>query len=107
NWRAFVAIAISLPINLPGLMNVMNPKTIHIGGLRYAYKASWLIAFSMGFTTYYLLNLLFPAKDAMSSRRLLAEDALEEQEKSESMSYESGRASKNLSTLEQHEISGI
>uniref|UniRef100_A0A0W0G5X7 Ncs1 allantoate transporter n=1 Tax=Moniliophthora roreri TaxID=221103 RepID=A0A0W0G5X7_MONRR len=107
NWRAFVAIAISLPINLPGLMNVMNPKTIHIGGLRYAYKASWLIAFSMGFTTYYLLNLIFPAKDAMSSRQLLAEDALEEQEKAESMSYESGKISKNLSTLEQDPLDRI
>ncbi|EEB99786.1 hypothetical protein MPER_00445, partial [Moniliophthora perniciosa FA553] len=39
------------------LMNIMSPKTIHIGGLKYAYKASWLIAFSMGFTAYYLLNL--------------------------------------------------
>ncbi|EEB90947.1 hypothetical protein MPER_10779, partial [Moniliophthora perniciosa FA553] len=67
------SVAISLPINLPGLMNVMSPKTIHnIGGLKYAYKASWLVAFSMGFTTYYVLNLIFPATSAMSERQLLA-----------------------------------
>ncbi|THU82470.1 NCS1 nucleoside transporter family [Dendrothele bispora CBS 962.96] len=58
NWRAFLAVAITLPINLPGLAHVMSPSTTHIGNLQYAYKASWLIAFSFAFLTYYIANLV-------------------------------------------------
>uniref|UniRef100_A0A0W0F6M6 Putative allantoin permease n=1 Tax=Moniliophthora roreri TaxID=221103 RepID=A0A0W0F6M6_MONRR len=95
NWRAFVAVVISLPINLPGLMHIMSPKTIHIGPLwlnpsqEYVYKASWLIAFFMTFATYYVLNHVFPATSAMSNRQLLAEEALEEETKAEIISLES------------------
>ncbi|KAF9046810.1 cytosine-purine permease [Hymenopellis radicata] len=89
NWRAFVSIAISLPINLPGLMNIMN-KDIYIAGLKYSYKAAWLIGFAMGFITYYVLNLVFPATSAMSDICILAEEAMDEMQTHDGVSLESG-----------------
>jgi cytosine/uracil/thiamine/allantoin permease len=65
NWRAFAAVAIALPLNLPGLAKAVN-KTIYIGPMAYVYKASWLIGFTLGFCFYLLFNVLFPAEEAKS-----------------------------------------
>uniref|UniRef100_A0A0W0F6L0 Uncharacterized protein n=1 Tax=Moniliophthora roreri TaxID=221103 RepID=A0A0W0F6L0_MONRR len=64
--NTWIGIAISLPINLPDFMNIVSPKTFHVGSLKYTYRASWLIEFSMGFMAYYLLNLVSPARNTMS-----------------------------------------
>ncbi|KAJ6597198.1 allantoin permease [Mycena vulgaris] len=82
NWRAFLVIAITLPINLPGLAHVMSPQTTHIGNLQYVYKASWLIAFCSAFLAYYLSNLMLPHRASQSDRTILAEDAMEETQRS-------------------------
>ncbi|KAF8920171.1 NCS1 nucleoside transporter family [Mucidula mucida] len=58
-------------------------------GVKYSYKAAWLIGFTMGFTSYYVLNLVFPATSAMSDTCILAEEAMDEIN-NDGVSFESG-----------------
>lgn len=41
NWRAVLAIAISVPPNMPGLISSINPK-IDVGGGAYVFNFAWI-----------------------------------------------------------------
>lgn len=45
NWRAVAALVVSVPPNLPGLINAINPA-IDIGGAIYPYNIAWLLGVS-------------------------------------------------------------
>jgi NCS1 family nucleobase:cation symporter-1 len=51
NWRAALAILISVPPNLPGLINSITP-TIKVGGAVHLFDLAWLFGVSLLFTIF-------------------------------------------------------
>lgn len=39
NWRSYIALAVAIAVNLPGMINSINPK-VTIGNIRYLYMIS-------------------------------------------------------------------
>ncbi|KAI1797159.1 NCS1 nucleoside transporter family [Ganoderma leucocontextum] len=62
NWRAVVAILLSVPPNLPGLIASINPK-IDVGGTTKIFDFAWLFGFFVASVVYSTLSLGFPAKE--------------------------------------------
>ncbi|EXJ78857.1 hypothetical protein A1O1_09259 [Capronia coronata CBS 617.96] len=64
NWRAAVALIISLGPNMPGLVNAVNPH-INIGGAAKIYDFNYLWGFFSAFAIYTLSSLVFPAMETL------------------------------------------
>lgn len=45
NWRAALALLLSVPPNLPGLINSINPK-IDVGGGVFVFDVAWMFGVS-------------------------------------------------------------
>ncbi|KAH9057611.1 NCS1 nucleoside transporter family [Lactarius vividus] len=74
NWRAAVALLVSVPPTLPGLINSINTK-VHIGtaGERL-FDIAYLLGFTLASTVYFTLSKLFPARETMLDRAILDEE---------------------------------
>ncbi|KAK4950158.1 hypothetical protein LTR10_011135 [Elasticomyces elasticus] len=71
NWRAFVAFAIAITPNMPGLAKACNPN-LKIGkGAIYLYSLSWLISTLIAGLVYWLLNKLSPMPISEDSGEVL------------------------------------
>ena len=64
NWRAALTLLIVVPINLPGLINAIQPS-VDIGDYAFFYKASWLTSFTIAFSIYTLTSYFFPPTDTL------------------------------------------
>ncbi|EPY52239.1 membrane transporter [Schizosaccharomyces cryophilus OY26] len=65
NWRALVAFLCgSVPL-LPGMAMSINTNIIMPEGITHLYYIGYFYAFMTAFLIYYVLNLVFPAKDTL------------------------------------------
>ncbi|KAL5635897.1 hypothetical protein ACGC1H_004636 [Rhizoctonia solani] len=74
NWRALLALLVSVPPNLPGLIHSINPK-INVGlGGQHLYSIAWLLGFSLAGVTYYVASMLFPPTETMVDELITGDD---------------------------------
>lgn len=66
NWRALVALIISVTPQLPGLINAVNPS-IPIGGIKYLTNFNWYFGIFLCLAVHVGLSLLFPAEETLCS----------------------------------------
>jgi NCS1 family nucleobase:cation symporter-1 len=62
NWRAALALIISVSPLIPGLINSINPN-IPIGGASHLFSIAWFFGFSVASTVYTTTSLVFPAEE--------------------------------------------
>ncbi|KAI0070432.1 cytosine-purine permease [Panus rudis PR-1116 ss-1] len=70
NWRAVLAILLSVPPNMPGLINSINPK-IKVGGAVHLFDIAWLFGFFVASFVYYITSVLFPAKETFLDKAII------------------------------------
>ncbi|KAF8272721.1 NCS1 nucleoside transporter family [Lactarius quietus] len=71
NWRAAVALLVSVPPNFPGLINSINTK-VYIGTAgEHLFDIAYLLGFTLASTVYFTLSKLFPAHETMLERAIL------------------------------------
>jgi len=73
NWRAMAALIVSIPPNLPGLINAINP-VIPVGGGVYPYDISWLLGFFLAAVTYYIVCKIFPPTSTFVAETISGEE---------------------------------
>ncbi|KAI0784506.1 NCS1 nucleoside transporter family [Abortiporus biennis] len=73
NWRAVAAMIISVPPNMPGLINSINGN-VKVGGAVYLFDFAWLLGFCLASSSYFILSFLFPAKETYLDNVILADD---------------------------------
>ena len=64
NWRALVALAVSIVPCLPGLAYNVNPN-VEIGGAAYLIQFNWYYGFVVAFGSYTMASLMFPASETL------------------------------------------
>ncbi|KAG8827743.1 hypothetical protein FRC19_000752 [Serendipita sp. 401] len=64
NWRAVLALVVSVPPNIPGLINAINPKIDVHGGI-YPYNIAWLLGFTLAAAVYTLTSKVWPAQETI------------------------------------------
>ncbi|KAK7906064.1 hypothetical protein LTR67_000790 [Exophiala xenobiotica] len=64
NWRALVALLVSIVPALPGLANSVNPD-VPIGGAIYIVQFNWYYGIVVAFGAYAGLSLIWPAKESL------------------------------------------
>jgi NCS1 family nucleobase:cation symporter-1 len=64
NWRAAVALLISIGPNLPGMAHAVTPS-IRVGTIEDIYDISFMWGFSSGFVVYSVLNYFWPATETL------------------------------------------
>jgi NCS1 family nucleobase:cation symporter-1 len=87
NWRALIAMLVSVTPQLPGLVNAVNPS-LPIGGAIYISNMNWYFGLFSSGLVYSVLSLAFPAYETMVSAMLdtlegVAEDGDMRHEKKE------------------------
>ncbi|KAI1616486.1 putative uracil permease [Exophiala viscosa] len=79
NWRALVALLLSIVPALPGLVYNVNPN-VDIGGASYITQFNWYYTFFVSFIVHAGLSLIFPAKDTLVPYMIESiENAVEDQ----------------------------
>ncbi|KAI0795805.1 cytosine-purine permease [Abortiporus biennis] len=73
NWRAVLAIIVSVPPNLPGLINSINPK-IKVGGAVFLFDIAWILGFTLASSVYYTTSTLFPARETYLDHAIIEPD---------------------------------
>jgi NCS1 family nucleobase:cation symporter-1 len=81
NWRAAVALVVSVAPNMPGMINAVNPK-IDIGGASYIYDVNYFWGFTSAAVLYTALSWLFPARETLIEHAI--HDDMDEFEKGSS-----------------------
>ncbi|KAG8717858.1 hypothetical protein FRC08_006500 [Ceratobasidium sp. 394] len=76
NWRALLALVVSVPPNLPGLINSINPKISVGAGAQHLYSIAWLLGFSLAGVTYFAASKLFPPTETMLDEHISGDDQL-------------------------------
>ncbi|CAE7175047.1 unnamed protein product [Rhizoctonia solani] len=88
NWRALLALLVSVPPNLPGLIHAINPK-INVGlGGQHLYSIAWLLGFSLAGVTYYIASTLFPPTETMVDELITGDDQVRQPDSSEQVTDE-------------------
>ncbi|KAH7018633.1 NCS1 allantoate transporter [Macrophomina phaseolina] len=67
NWRAIVAMVVSLGPNMPGLIHNVN-DSIDIGGASKIYNFNYLWGFTSAFVLYCGLSFAIPARETLISK---------------------------------------
>jgi len=80
NWRAAVALLVSVPPNLPGLINAINPN-IDVHGSIYPYQVSWILGFVIASSVYTITSYASPAEETMIEETIW-DDSLQERQTS-------------------------
>ncbi|KAG2145502.1 permease for cytosine/purines, uracil, thiamine, allantoin-domain-containing protein [Suillus bovinus] len=62
NWRAVLAMIVTVGPTLPGLINSINPA-IKIGYATHLFDIAWMYGFFVASLVYYVASYLFPAHD--------------------------------------------
>lgn len=66
---------VSVPPNLPGLINTINPK-IDVGGGIYLYDIAWLLGFTLAGIVYYVLSVVFPPTETLLDEPITGDDEI-------------------------------
>jgi len=74
NWRAALALFVTIPLGLPGLINVINPK-INVGNGVHLFEISYVMEFVIAAVLYYLTSTLFPATESYVSHTIYGSDS--------------------------------
>ncbi|GME32660.1 Permease cytosine/purines uracil thiamine allantoin [Neofusicoccum parvum] len=69
NWRAIVAMVVSLGPNMPGLIHNVD-ESIEIGGAQKIYNFNYLWGFTSAFVLYSVLSFAFPARETFISKTI-------------------------------------
>lgn len=69
NWRAMVALVVSVTPQLPGLINAVNPS-IPIGDAIYITHFNWYFGIVLCTITHVGLSLLFPAEETLCAEMI-------------------------------------
>ncbi|KAL2818018.1 permease for cytosine/purines, uracil, thiamine, allantoin-domain-containing protein [Aspergillus granulosus] len=69
NWRALVALVVSITPQLPGLARVVNPD-LDIGGAVYLADMNWYYGIVSSLVTYTLLSLCWPARETLVAKMI-------------------------------------
>ncbi|KAH9477024.1 putative permease [Psilocybe cubensis] len=73
NWRAAVALLVSITPTLPGLINNINPK-IPVGNASFLFNIAWIYGFFCGGGVYLVLSKAFPAHETFMDHAILGEE---------------------------------
>lgn len=73
NWRAVVAMLVSIGPTLPSLAKNIEP-TINIGGAQYVADLVWYYGFLSAFVVYVGTSMIFPAEESLVFRDELVLD---------------------------------
>jgi NCS1 family nucleobase:cation symporter-1 len=73
NWRALVALVVSIAPNLPGMAHALN-SSINIGGAKYIYCVADIFGMVVAASTLAFLSKLFPDHTSLISEPILADD---------------------------------
>ncbi|CAE6409820.1 unnamed protein product [Rhizoctonia solani] len=88
NWRALLALCVSVPPNLPGLIHSINPKIdVGLGG-QHLFSIAWLLGFSLAGVTYYVTSMLFPPRETMIEELITGDDQIPQPNGSENITDE-------------------
>ncbi|KDQ12361.1 hypothetical protein BOTBODRAFT_176584 [Botryobasidium botryosum FD-172 SS1] len=71
NWRAVLAMVVSVPPNLPGLINTINPS-IYVGAGQQIYSLAYIVGFFLAGGTYAMASYLFPAENTVIDAPILS-----------------------------------
>ncbi|ORY34302.1 permease for cytosine/purines, uracil, thiamine, allantoin-domain-containing protein [Naematelia encephala] len=64
NWRSYIALAVAIAPNLPGMINAIN-STVKIGNIKYIYMMSNITGDVFAVIVYLTLCKFFPAYDSL------------------------------------------
>jgi len=73
NWRAAIALLVSITPTLPGLINNINPK-IAVGNASFLFNVAWLYGFFCAGSVFLILSKAFPAQETFVEEAILGED---------------------------------
>ncbi|KAM0746115.1 hypothetical protein T439DRAFT_330088 [Meredithblackwellia eburnea MCA 4105] len=76
NWRALVALVVSIGPNIPGMANALN-SNVNIGNLKYLYCIACLFGMVVAASVHITLSKLFPDHNSLVAEQILAIDVLE------------------------------
>ncbi|CEQ42356.1 SPOSA6832_04165 [Sporobolomyces salmonicolor] len=76
NLPALGALLVSIPPNLPGMINALN-SSIDIGNAKYIYCMADIFGIVVAAATHVTLSKLFPARETLISEAVFAHDVLE------------------------------
>ncbi|POY74656.1 hypothetical protein BMF94_2418 [Rhodotorula taiwanensis] len=73
NWRAVATLILTVPPNLPGLINAIN-SDIDIGGIKWYYAPGFITAYIPALLVYWGLNVVFPHHETLLAEAVTADD---------------------------------
>ncbi|KAF8141919.1 permease for cytosine/purines, uracil, thiamine, allantoin-domain-containing protein [Boletus edulis] len=73
NWRAVLAMLVTVVPTFPGLINSINPA-INVGNMTYLFDISWIYGFVVSCVVYYTTSVLFPAQETFVEKLISADD---------------------------------
>ncbi|PYH97728.1 hypothetical protein BO71DRAFT_116880 [Aspergillus ellipticus CBS 707.79] len=79
NWRAVVGFLVGVVPSLPGLINSVN-SSIPVGVGVHPYQFGWLLGFFATAFVYVGLSWLFPARESIIEKPVMAEDIYDARE---------------------------
>ncbi|KIJ61261.1 hypothetical protein HYDPIDRAFT_42834 [Hydnomerulius pinastri MD-312] len=75
NWRAVVAMLVTVVPTLPGLVNSINPA-INVGYATRLFDIAWMYGFVVASLVYYVTSVLFPARETYLDKLISADDVV-------------------------------
>ncbi|KAI0346056.1 cytosine-purine permease [Trametopsis cervina] len=73
NWRAVLAMVLSVGPTLPGLINSINPN-ITVGNGVFLFDVAWIFGFTVASSVYYVTSTLFPARETYMDEAILPDE---------------------------------
>ncbi|KAF9446544.1 NCS1 nucleoside transporter family [Macrolepiota fuliginosa MF-IS2] len=77
NWRALVALIVSVAPNLPGLIHNINPG-IPVGNASFMFNISWLFGFFVSGSVFWILSVACPPRETLIDRTIYGDDVTRE-----------------------------
>lgn len=78
NWRAIVAMIVSISLNLPGVVNAVNPA-LKMGPIQHVYDMNFIYGYLSSIIVYTGLSWFFPAPESLVPCNIHSEiDGVEE-----------------------------
>ncbi|KAI5117273.1 hypothetical protein M0805_001003 [Coniferiporia weirii] len=77
NWRAALALLVSVTPNMPGLINSIN-TSIKIGGAVHLFDIAWIFGFTSASFVYYTCSVLFPARETFIDASIIEDQSVEQ-----------------------------
>lgn len=74
NWRAVLAILVTVGPTMPGLINSINPAA-RIGNATHLFDIAWMYGFVVASVVYYVTSVAFPARETHVENLISADDA--------------------------------